>query len=300
MIEVRVPATTANMGTGFDSFGAALNLYNIISVKEIPEGLKIRNLGDNLYTKTDENNLIYRAMLKVFDYVGYEKKGLSIYQKSTIPRTRGLGSSSACIIGGMVLANALSGKKLDYKKILELAAGMEGHPDNVAPALYGGFCITVNNGKEIICKKIKPQNDIDYIAMIPKYYVVTKKSRGVLPENIAIEDASQNLSRAAAFAMSIKDGDYEHLKDFVDDKIHQPYRASYIEGMYEIFEKGYEYGAKAVYLSGSGPTIIAMVEKGNEEFLKGMQKYFRKRAMSYQVCKLSIDNIGTVVKYIEE
>ncbi len=300
MIEVRVPATTANMGTGFDSFGAALGLYNTISVKEIESGLKIRNLGDSSYLKTGENNLIYRAMQSVFDCVGYEQKGLSIYQRSNIPRTRGLGSSSACIIGGMVAANALSGKKLDYKKILELAAEMEGHPDNVAPALYGGFCITIDTGKEIICKKIKPQNDIDYIAMIPKYYVVTKKSRGVLPEKIDIKDASHNLSRAAAFALSVAEGNYDNLRDFVDDRIHQPYRASYIEGMYDIFNKGYEYGAKAMYLSGSGPTIIAMAEKGNDEILKGMQKYFRKHSMSYQVCRLSIDNIGTVVKYIEE
>lgn len=300
MIEVRVPATTANMGTGFDSFGAALGLYNTISVKELDEGLKIKNFGVSDYVATGENNLIYRAMMNVFDYVGYEKKGLSIYQRSNIPQTRGLGSSSACIIGGMVAANALSGRKLDYKKILELAAAMEGHPDNVAPALFGGFCISVKDENGVVCESIKPLKRIRYIAMIPEYYIVTKKSREILPEKVSLEDAAHNISRASAFALSMAKGRYNNLKMFVDDRLHQPYRASYIEGMDDIFEKGYSLGAKAVYLSGSGPTIIAMVEKHDAEFVKNMREFFKSKKMSYRVCNLSIDNVGTVVKYIEE
>lgn len=299
MIEVRVPATTANMGTGFDSFGAALGLYNKISVKETDGGLIIRNFGVADYVASGENNLIYRAMVKVFDFVGYEKKGLSIYQKSNIPQTRGLGSSSACIIGGMVAANALSGKQLGYKQILEMAAEMEGHPDNVAPALYGGFCISVKDESGIVCESIKPKKRIRYIAMIPEYYIVTKKSREILPEKVSLEDASHNLSRASAFALSMARGRYENLKMFVDDRLHQPYRASYIEGMYDIFDKGYELGAKAVYLSGSGPTIIAMVEKNETKFINAMYEFFKQKGMSYRICNLSMDNVGTVVKYIE-
>lgn len=298
MIEVRVPATTANMGTGFDCFGAALGLYNTISVKELDYGLIIRNFGLSDYVASGENNLIYRAMMNVFDYVGYKKKGLSIYQRSNIPQTRGLGSSSACIIGGMLAANAISGKRLDYGKILELAAEMEGHPDNVAPALYGGFCVSVKAGKKIICESIKPVKKIKYIAMIPRYYVATKKSRKILPETVSMEDALYNLSRASAFALSISRGKYENLREFADDRLHQPYRKSYIEGMYDIFEKGYELGADAVYLSGSGPTIIAMVEHESRNFIKQMNEYFKNKEMLYRICSLSIDNVGAVVKYI--
>lgn len=295
-----MPATTANMGTGFDSFGAALGLYNKISVKETEHGLRIKNFCLPDYVATGENNLIYRAMMRVFDCVGYEKKGLSIHQRSAIPQTRGLGSSSACIIGGMVAANALSGKKLDYKKILELATEMEGHPDNVAPALYGGFCISVKGSNGILCENIKPIKRIRFVAMIPEYYIVTRKSREILPENVPLEDAAHNLSRAAAFAVAISRGEYKNLKMYVDDRLHQPYRASYIEGMNDIFDKCYSLGANAVYLSGSGPTIIAMVEENSSQFVKEMCRFFEENKMSYRVRNLLVDNVGTVVKYIGE
>ena len=292
-----MPASTANMGTGFDSFGAALGLYNKISVKEIEKGLVIKSFGFDGTVASGENNLIYRAIMKVFDYVGYERKGLSIYQKSDIPRTRGLGSSSACIIGGMVAANYISGKKLDYKKILELATEMEGHPDNVAPALYGGFCISAKTENGIYVKSIKPENNMRFIAMIPEYYVVTRKSREILPETISISDAAHNIARASAFALAIQSGDTENLKELVDDRLHQPYRASYIDGMYDIFDEGYRFGAKAMYLSGSGPTIIAMVDENVDEFIKKMTNFFEKANMKYRFENLSIDNVGTVLKY---
>ncbi len=297
MIEVRVPATTANMGTGFDSFGMALNLYNTVSVKEIPEGLKIRNFGMGDYVPTGENNLIYRAMKEVFDCVGYHPGGLSIYQYSSIPQTRGMGSSSACIIAGMTAANVLSGRKLDCRQILNLAANMEGHPDNVAPALYGGFCISMKTGSGVICKSIKPKADLRFVAMIPEYYVVTKKSREVLPEQVTLEAAAHNLARASAFAAAMVTGRYDDLREFADDRLHQPYRASYINRMYDIFDKGYELGAKAMYLSGSGPTIMAVTGKNTRELADGMKGFFSANEMSYHIRILSADNVGTVVKY---
>lgn len=297
MVEVRVPASTANMGTGFDSFGAALGLYNTISVKEIDEGLVIKTFGMDEYVATGENNLIYRAIMKVFDYVGYERRGLSIYQKSDIPKTRGLGSSSACIVGGMVAANHISGKKLDYKKILELATEMEGHPDNVAPALFGGFCISAKTDDGVFVKSIKPQGNMRYVAMIPEYFVATKKSRELLPKTISLPDASHNIARASAFAVAMATGETENLKELVNDKLHQPYRAACIEGMYDIFDEGYRLGAKAMYLSGSGPTVIAMVDGKTDEFILRMKGFFEKASMKYTLKDLSIDNVGTVLKY---
>ena len=143
MTEVRVPATSANMGAGFDTMGIALGIYNNISVCETENGLKIYNRNTSEYIPTNENNLIYKAVMRVFDEVGYSARGLRIVQDSSIPMTRGLGSSSACIVGGLLSANAISGHKLPYEKLLELAVEMEGHPDNVTPALYGGFCTSV-------------------------------------------------------------------------------------------------------------------------------------------------------------
>ncbi len=300
MIEVRVPATSANMGTGFDSFGVALGLYNTISVKKIESGLVIRNFGKGNFSSGGENNLIYRAMKMVFDRVGYEPGGLSIYQRSSIPQTRGLGSSSACIIAGMTAANALSGKKLSYEEILELAAQMEGHPDNVAPALYGGFCVAVKTDSGVVLEKIKPSGNLRFVAMIPQYVVKTRESRRVLPEMISYKDAGHNIARASGLAVAMALGRYDNLKEYVDDRLHQPYRAAYIEGLYDIFEKGYELGAKALYLSGSGPTIMAMTNDDNHDFFVGMKDYFKREGMEYSINNLRLDNVGTVVKYIEE
>ena len=153
MIRVKVPATSANMGAGFDCLGVALSLYNIIEMTETHDGLKI--IDANSRAHNNENNLVYRAMNMVFDTVGYTPSGLEIVQKSKIPMTRGLGSSSACIIGGMVGANIISGRQLSYSEILDLAARMEGHPDNVTPALYGGMCVSVNDGEHTRFKSIK-------------------------------------------------------------------------------------------------------------------------------------------------
>lgn len=296
MIEVRVPASTANMGAGFDSFATALNLYNIITVRETESGLKIRNKNPNEGIPTDENNLIYRAMERIFEYTGYRRKGIEITQKSHIPKTRGLGSSSACIVGGMVAANVLAGKKLSYREILKLATEMEGHPDNVAAALYGGFCISAESGGDIIVKSIKLKKPLAFAAIIPEYFLATKKSRELLPEAVSLADAAHNIARAAGLAAAMASGNYENLREYVNDKIHQPYRAGNIEGMYDIFDAGYEMGARAMCLSGSGPTVIAMADNG-AEFCKKMEEYLTSENKKYRLLNLSADNVGTVVKY---
>lgn len=133
MIKLRVPATSANMGAGFDTLGVAVGLYNRMMIEEIPEGLEVINKNTQSFIPTGYKQFVYRAMAELFDYVGYEQKGYRITQDSQIPMTRGLGSSSACIIGGMLAANIISGRQLSYQEIIHLAATMEGHPDNVGP-----------------------------------------------------------------------------------------------------------------------------------------------------------------------
>ena len=145
MIRVRVPASSANMGAGFDSLGVALNLYSNLEIEETEGGLQIISS-----TMGDKSNLVYRAMERVFDEVNYVPKGIRIKQESKIPMTRGLGSSSSCIIGGMLAANVMSGRRLSYPEILNLAADMEGHPDNVTPALFGGFCVSAMEDGSVI------------------------------------------------------------------------------------------------------------------------------------------------------
>lgn len=296
MIRVRVPATSANMGAGFDTLGIALGLYNYISVEETAQGVQIINKNAGGYIPDGENNLIYRAMQRVFREVGHARQGLKIIQNSQIPMTRGLGSSSACIIGGMLAANVLSGRKLEYADILDLAVEMEGHPDNAAPALYGGFCISAVTGGKTACKSIKVDSKMKYAVMVPDFFVATKKSRGTLPQRVPIKDAAFNISHAALFTAAMMTGDIGLLRTGVMDRLHQQYRKAYIEDMDTIFEKSYEFGAKATYLSGSGPTILSILDGGYQEFSNKMRQFFAGSAQAWSCRILPVDNIGAVVK----
>lgn len=286
------------MGSGFDTLGVAVGLYNRIEVEEIPRGLEISNRGSGGYIPQDKNNLIYRAMLEVFECVGYEPKGYRISQNSTIPMTRGLGSSSACIIGGMLAANVISGRKLCYSEIVHLAAKMEGHPDNVGPALYGGFCVSMTDGDKTIVKSTKIENSIKFAACVPDFFVVTRKSRGTLPDKVDFRDATYNIAHASMMQAAMRDGDMDALKLAAGDRLHQRYRKSYIDGMEDIFEKAYELGSCATYLSGSGPTIMSVLGEGANGFGRGMREYFKKKGLEWRCMILSVDNVGAVVSVI--
>lgn len=298
MVEVRVPATSANMGAGFDTMGIALGMYNIIKVKEIDSGLKIVNLNSKEYIPDNETNLIYRSLVRAFDEVGYAKRGIKIVQNSRIPVTRGLGSSSACIVGGLLAGNAISGHKLPYEKILELAVEMEGHPDNAVPAMYGGFCVSVWDGGKTYFRSFKLPSKFRYAVMIPDFFVATKKSRGLLPENVTLADAAHNISRAVWLASSLASGNFDNIRLGVDDRLHQPYRKNYIDGMDEIFEETYKHGAKATFLSGSGPTILSVIDGEFHNFKESMAAYFKEREHRWKCRIIEIDNVGSVVKTV--
>lgn len=295
MVRVRVPASSANIGSGFDCMGIALSLYNTIELEEIESGILIQNKNSREYIPGGESNLIYRAAKRVFDEVGYSYSGLHITQQSEIPMTRGLGSSSACIIGGMLAANVISGRNLTYPQILDLATDMEGHPDNVTPAIYGGFCTAVRDKGHTIHHSVKTKNNIAVAVMIPDFYVSTKKSRTALPDCIAHSDAAFNVGRAALLALSLAEGRLENLRVAVEDKLHQPYRSEYIENMRQTFDEAYKNGAYAVWLSGSGPTIAAIIDRKNKSFVANMNSYFRMNEHDRKCRRLIIDNVGAIV-----
>lgn len=295
MVYVRVPATSANMGSGFDSLGIALGIYNTLKISEIESGIVVYN-NSKEYIPIGEKNLVYRAILRVFDEVGYQKKGIKIIQNSDIPVTRGLGSSSACIIGGMLAANVFSGRKLSYNEILNLAAKFEGHPDNVTPALFGGFCIAATeNGKTVYTSnKLDPK--LKAAIMVPDFFLSTRASRGVLPENVTLNDASYNISRASLLTSALIKGKYDDLRFAVDDKIHQNMRKENVPHFDEILKKSYEIGAKATYLSGSGPTIVSLISENYEEFEDKMSEFLKTLDSKFSIKICSIDNVGAILK----
>lgn len=299
MIYVKVPASSANMGAGFDTLGVAVGLYNRIEIEEIPSGLEIINRNTKSYIPRDTNNLIYRAMLRLFEHVGYASKGYRIAQRSNIPMTRGLGSSSACIVGGMLAANVITGRTLTYDEIIHLAATMEGHPDNVGPALYGGFCVSLTDGGRTIVKSSKIQSHIKFAVTVPDFFVATRKSRGVLPAEVEFRDAVYNIGHASMMQAALVSGDMEALRIAASDRLHQPYRKGYIDGMEDIFAKSYELGSHATYLSGSGPTVMSILDGGYDEFREGMKMYFEENDLKWKCMILPIDNVGAVVSVID-
>ncbi|MDD6735811.1 MAG: homoserine kinase [Clostridiales bacterium] len=297
MVYVRVPATSANMGPGFDSLGIALGLYNTLKISETDSGLEIYNNSRDFIPNNDKN-MVYRAICRVFDEVGYTKKGLKIVQNSDIPVTRGLGSSSACIIGGMLAANALSGRRLSYGDILDLAVSMEGHPDNVTPALFGGFCVAAEENGHTTYVSNKITGGMKIAVMVPDFYVSTKTSRVSLPEYVTLENASYNISRAALLTSILLSGKTQNLRTAVGDKLHQDIRKTNIPHYDEIIEKAYDSGACAAYLSGSGPTIAAMISDKCVNFKSRMSEFLLTLDKKWKCMVYPIDNVGAILKVI--
>ena len=231
MIKVKVPATSANMGSGFDSIGIALTLANEIGMEE-SDRLEIKSLnGDDI--PTDESNLIYQCAKKVYDICGKTLKGMKIVERCNIPQTRGLGSSSACTVAGLLGANELLGKPMSEQNIIDLAASIEGHPDNSTPAILGGFVVALQEYGKVWHVRVPIYGRLDFVAFIPNFELKTSTAR---PKTIAHHDAVFNLSRAALLAGSLVTGDLQNIGVAVGDKLHQPYRYELIPNGREIAE----------------------------------------------------------------
>lgn len=298
MVKIRVPATSANIGPGFDSMGIALGLYNYVTAEETDTGkLEIEILDESKkFLPENENNLIYKSMKKVFDMVDYTPKGLKLTLENNIMVTRGLGSSSAGIVGGIVAANKLCGDKLSTNEMLKLAADIEGHPDNVTPALLGGFTVNVQTKYSIkYVKNDLSEQDLRFAALVPDFYLKTKKSREVLPKSVSHNDAVYNTGHSALLTASLMSGKYENIRTAVGDKLHQNYRKRLIPNMDSLFRLCYDNGALGVYLSGAGPTIIAIIKAENKAFSCNISKVLFDKMTDWKLHILKPDNIGACV-----
>ncbi len=295
MIKIRVPATSANMGPGFDSLGIALDLYNYISVCETDSGLEIEILDETKkFLPKDENNLVYKCMCRVFDECGYRPKGIKLILENNIPVTRGLGSSSAVIVGGLMAGNAIAGYPFSKEKLLAMAAEIEGHSDNVTPAMFGGFTVNVFNKNKLNYVKHDLGDDLCFAAIIPDFPLATKKSRAVLPRLISHRDAAYNVGHSTLLATSLITGNYENIRTAIQDRLHQRYRRRLIPIMDELFRICYQHGALGVYLSGAGPTVVAIVKSSNKNFNAKVSHALSKKTNNWHLRMLNADNIGAV------
>ncbi|MBD5587074.1 homoserine kinase [Clostridium botulinum] len=292
MVEVRVPATSANIGPGFDCLGVAVNMYNKFFVEEIEEGLIFEGCADKF---KNENNLIYVAMKKCFDKIGYKPTGLRIKIESDIPVSRGLGSSAACVVGGIVSANELAGGALNKKELLDLAVEVEGHPDNVNPAFCGGMTASISDNREVIYSKVKVSEGIKFCALIPDFTLSTEKARAVLPKSIDYKDGIFNVGRTALMISALNNGDFHLIKYACKDKLHQDYRAKLIENFYSIKEECEKLNSLGVFLSGAGPTIMVMLREEDKDFSKNIKSFLETLKNKWEVRELKIDKLGTVI-----
>ena len=299
-LKVRIPATSANFGSGFDVFGSALKLYNEIEVQspEIKnEKLRIEIEGEGKKElPANEKNIVWQAMKKVFALLKFTPSNLYIKLNNRIPIARGLGSSASARIGGLVIANRICGNKLSEKEIIKIAVELEGHPDNVVPAMVGGFCVVVRNKDEIEYIKFNMPENLQAVLCIPEIKVLTEYARKILPMNIPYEDAVFNCSRAALLVSAISKKKFGLMKIAMEDRLHQKYRKKLIPAMDDVFSSALKSGCLGVALSGSGPTIIAIVDKNSktvpERIGKAMVSAFLKYNIKSRYILCDFENRG--------
>jgi homoserine kinase len=302
MIKIRVPATTANLGPGFDCLGLALKLYLNLEIEEIEKGLVIEYQGEGaekFSVKKKEDTLIWKSINLVLKktYKDIPKKGLKIKALNEIPITRGLGSSASAIIGGIVGAARLYNIDLTNQEMLELALSLEGHMDNIVPALIGGLTLAYNTGQEEIrWTRIKTPLDLRVVVAIPEFTLNTKEMRKILPQKVALSEAVFNLGRSALLVNALQNSDWEVLAEAMEDRLHQPYRAPFVPGIEDMFLKIKKMGLAGVALSGSGPSVVSLTKKDSEEAIsKIMKDSFLDAGITCRVLVLEADLEGTKI-----
>jgi len=260
-VRVQVPASTANLGPGFDALGMALGLYNEVEVEVAGRGLSLEIIGEGAerLQALGDRNLVARTVTQTLRHFGVPAEGLRIRMLNRIPLSRGLGSSSAAVMGGVAAAVALAGAEIEPELMLDLALPYEGHPDNITPALLGGLTVaTLVNGK-VRCVKLPVPAGLQAVAVIPEFHLSTAMARKALPPTVPRADAVFNVGRVALFLAAMQSGRFDLLREAARDRLHQPYRAPLVPGMIDVLEEGERAGALACFLSGAGPTLLALV-----------------------------------------
>lgn len=271
-VNIRVPATTANLGPGFDCLGMALSLWNTMRVSwaKSPR-VEVHGAGSE-HLRLDDRNLMYQAARRVLEETGNAHRHLSIESWQEIPLSRGLGSSSAAIVGGLYAANALLDYPIEPHGLLQLATEIEGHPDNVAPALMGGLSIAILEDGIVHAAPVPLPEGLQCVVYIPDTPMATQKARSVLDSQVPRSQAVFNVGRAALLVASLTLNRPEYLKLATQDQLHQPQRQKVYRQMKVIFDHALSAGARGVFLSGAGSSIVAFTMRGeNRAFTIGYE-----------------------------
>lgn len=294
LVRVQVPASTTNLGPGFDALGVALRIYNRVELDSLPWGVAVEVEGEGRgVIPKDESNVCVQAVKRVYERANRPFTGLWMKQRNHIPLSRGLGSSSAAIVGGIVGANVLLGAPLGMDELVQLAVEMEGHPDNVVPALMGGFCVsaTASDGRTIYTRMPVVER-YRWVIAIPAFEVSTREARGKLPERVSLGDAIFNVQRVGALMAAFAAGRDELFRDAMEDRLHQPYRAELMGPLEEVFRAAYGAGALGACVSGAGPCVLAICGEEPGRVGSAMRAVYRARGIGCRMYVLRIDPRG--------
>ena len=298
MIEVRVPASTSNLGPGFDCFGLALKLYLTVRARVVPdatEACSVLTTGpkENEALPRNAANLIYRAMSFATRCEGLSLPPVELHVHNEIPLASGLGSSAAAIVAGIKAGGLIAGHEISDQKIRDYATEFEGHPDNVAASLHGGFVAscTGHDGAVVSAKFVWPEQ-IRVVVVSPHSQLPTHVARAALPRAVSRQDAVHNLQRSALFIAAIVQQRYDILWEAMRDRLHQPQRESLVPGLREALALPRMPGLLGVALSGAGPSIVALVDDNDDAIAARVAQCFEARGIEATIRTLEVDNDG--------
>lgn len=295
---VRVPATSANLGAGFDTAGLALDIYNAIAFCEA-ETLTIELSEPNPAIPLNESNLIYLAAKQTADLAGRALPPFYMKQYNHIPMASGMGSSAACIVAGICIADALLNLWLSKKQMLDIANQIEGHPDNVAPAIYGGLCINQNNEGNVLTLQVPIKGDIACCIAYPAFALSTCEARKALPVQVPMKDAVHNLSCVALLTAAFYTQDYSLLSSALTDRLHQPYRKHLLTGYDEVMKAASELGAYGTCISGAGPSMLSFVKESElSSFTENFSAALREIPGNWLAIPSLINHNGAAIEEI--
>ncbi len=303
-VTVKVPGTSANCGPGFDCLGLAATIYNELEMTLLEdERLIIESSGDGAETiPTDDKNIVWKSARMVLERSDNAEKfkGAIIRMENHIPMSRGLGSSAAAIVAGLTAANAIVGTPFNRNEILKFATEIEGHPDNVAPAIFGGFTVSTVDKGVVQTFSFTPKIKLKLVVAVPDFPLSTRVARQVLPKSVPLKDAVFNVGRAAMLVAALIEGKERFLSTAFDDALHQPYRTKLVPGMQEVFSAAKKSGALGVALSGAGPCLIAFSaanKRIENNIAVEMVQTFKKHDVQANALILDPDTRGAVVNF---
>lgn len=289
MIRIKVPATSANLGVGFDCMGLAITLYSSVEFDKSPQKLEILGCKPEFQ---NEDNLVYQAFVKCCNYLEKPIPDLKITIENKIPVARGLGSSAFCIVAGLSGANAWYGSPLDKSQLLDLATEMEGHPDNVSPAIYGQLGVSfIDENKDVQTVHFNVDKKLQFVTLIPDYPVSTEKARKILPTEMTYQQAIYQIGHAVALSKAMELGDLALIHEAIIDKMHEPYRCKLIPDYLQAKHICQESNG-TMYISGSGSTMMAIVD--NESDAEKIVSQIKKDFPNWEVNHVNVDTKGAI------